>query len=104
MHDFLGGWRDRTAARAVWIAAPGPTMVHGAAAAAGTPVTLASLGPLNVWVGLTNSDDVGNRFDFKAEIYRNTTTLLGSGELASVQGGSSRFNNADPQSGPGVLF
>src|SRR5262249_6537305 len=64
---------------------------------AASPVTVNSIGPVNIWVGLTTSDDVGIRFDLKAEIYRNATTLLGSGELASVQGGSSGFNNAHVQ-------
>jgi hypothetical protein len=70
---------------------------------AATPVPLTAIGPVNVWVGLTNSDDVGIRFDLKAEIYRNTTLLLGSGELASVQGGSSGFNNAHLQTIPLTL-
>jgi hypothetical protein len=55
---------------------------------------LSSLGPANVWVGLKNSDDVGIRFDVRAEVYRNGTQLVGSGEVASVAGGSSGFNNA----------
>jgi hypothetical protein len=58
----------------------------------GGPLT--SLGPANVWVGLKNSDAVGIRFDLRAEVYRNGTQLVGSGELASVAGGSSGFNNA----------
>ena len=58
----------------------------------GFPLT--SLGPANVWVGLKNSDDVGIRFDLRAEVYRNSTQLVGSGEVASVPGGSSGFNNA----------
>ena len=58
----------------------------------GSPLT--SLGPANIWVGLTNSDDVGIRFDLRAEVYRNGTQLVGSGEVASVPGGSSGFNNA----------
>jgi hypothetical protein len=58
----------------------------------GRPVT--SVGPANIWVGLTNSDDVGIRFDLRAEVYRNGTQLVGSGEVASVPGGSSGFNNA----------
>jgi hypothetical protein len=42
-------------------------------------------------VGLKNSDDVGIRFDLRAEVYRNGTQLAGSGEVASVPGGSSGF-------------
>jgi hypothetical protein len=59
---------------------------------AGTPVT--SVGPAGVWIGLANSDDVGIRFDLRAEVYRNGTELVGSGELPSVHGGGSGFNNA----------
>jgi hypothetical protein len=55
---------------------------------------LTSLGPANIWVGLRNSDDVGIRFDLRAEVYRNGTQVVGSGEVASVPGGSSGFNNA----------
>jgi hypothetical protein len=57
-------------------------------------IPLTSLGPANIWVGLANSDDVGIRFDLRAEVYRNGTQLVGSGEVASVPGGSSGFNNA----------
>ena len=45
-------------------------------------------------MGLKNSDDVGIRFDVRAEVYRNGTQLVGSGEASSVAGGSSGFNNA----------
>ena len=58
----------------------------------GGPLT--SLGPASIWVGLANSDDVGIRFDLRAEVYRNGTELVGSGEVTSVPGGSSGFNNA----------
>lgn len=54
---------------------------------------LTALGPARVWVGLKNSDDVGIRFDLRAEVYRDAT-LVGSGVSASVVGGSSGFNNA----------
>jgi len=47
-----------------------------------------------VWIGLKNSDDVGTRFDLRAEVYQNGTTLIATGELDSVWGGSSGFNNA----------
>lgn len=52
-----------------------------------------ALGPANIWVGLKNSDSVGLRFDLKAEIYKGDT-LIGSGEVFNVVGGSSGFNNA----------
>ena len=49
---------------------------------------LSALSPANVWVGLKdraglkNSADVSIRFDLRAEIYYNGSTLVGSGELA----------------------
>lgn len=52
-----------------------------------------ALGPANIWVGVKNSDSAGLRFDLKAEIYENDT-LIGSGEVFNVPGGSSGFNNA----------
>jgi hypothetical protein len=45
------------------------------------------------WVGLKNSDDVGTKFDLRAEILKNGT-VVGTGELDGVPGGSSGFNNA----------
>jgi hypothetical protein len=51
------------------------------------------LSPVQEWIGLKNSDDVGTNFDLKAEVYKNTT-LIGSGETLNVSGGSSGFNNA----------
>jgi hypothetical protein len=44
-------------------------------------------------VGLANSDDVGIRFDLQAIVKKNGGAV-GSGQLASVFGGSSGFNNA----------
>ena len=58
-----------------------------------TPVQLTSLTPAKVWVGLKNSDDVGIKFDFLAEVYKGGT-LIGSGQLNRALGGSSGFNNA----------
>jgi hypothetical protein len=55
-----------------------------------------------MWVGLKNSDDVGTRFDLKAEAYKGTT-LIGSGQLDGVPGGSSGFNNAKLDSIPLAL-
>jgi hypothetical protein len=55
--------------------------------------TVTALGPANFWVGLKNSDDVGLRFDFLVEVYRNGQ-LIGSGQLDNQAGGSSGFNNA----------
>jgi len=63
---------------------------------------LTNLSPADVWVGLKNSDDVGIRFDLLAEVYKNTD-LVGSGQLDSVPGGSSGFNNAKLNSIPLTL-
>jgi hypothetical protein len=58
-----------------------------------TRTQLTALGPAKVWVGLKNSDDVGTKFDLLAEVFKNET-LIGSGQLNGVNGGSSGFNNA----------
>lgn len=55
--------------------------------------SLTALAPANVWIGLKNSDDVGTKFDLLAEVFEDGT-LVGSGQLNSVPGGSSGFNNA----------
>ncbi|HEY7163681.1 MAG TPA: kelch repeat-containing protein [Candidatus Binatia bacterium] len=60
---------------------------------------LTALGPAAVWVGLKNSDDVGIKFDLLAEVYKDST-LIGSGQVNSVPGGSSGFNNAKLDSIP----
>jgi hypothetical protein len=54
---------------------------------------LTELGPAKVWIGLKNSDDVGTKFDLLAEALKNGS-LVGSGTLNGVPGGSSGFNNA----------
>ncbi|MEK6287136.1 MAG: FG-GAP-like repeat-containing protein [Acidobacteriota bacterium] len=54
---------------------------------------LTALGPAKVWIGLKNSDDVGTKFDLLAEVLRNGS-VIGSGQLNDVPGGSSGFNNA----------
>lgn len=56
--------------------------------------SLTSLGPASIWIGLKNSDDVGIRFDLRAEVYRDGTQLVGSGQINSAHGGSSGFSNA----------
>lgn len=63
---------------------------------------LSSLGSANVWVGLKNSDDVGLHLDLKAEVYKDAD-LVGTGEITSVAGGSSGFNNAHLDSIPLTL-
>jgi hypothetical protein len=50
----------------------------------------------SAWIGLKNSDDVGTKFDLLTEIRRNST-LVARGQLNSVNGGSSGFNNAVEQ-------
>jgi len=57
---------------------------------------LTSLSPAKIWVGLKNSDDVGVKFDLKAEAYV-SGVLVTSGQLNGVTGGSSGFNNAHLQ-------
>ena len=51
------------------------------------------LSPAELWIGLKNSDDVGTKFDLQAQVTLNNN-VIGSGELDSVNGGSSGFNNA----------
>ena len=58
-----------------------------------TPRELTSLTPIQAWIGLKNSDDVGTRFDLLAEVYKDGN-LITSGQLDNVWGGSSGFNNA----------
>ncbi len=72
--------------------------VGGAADPTVTPIVdinpqVTALGPANIWVGLKNSDDVGLRLDLLAEVFKNST-LIGSGQINNVPGGSSGFNNA----------
>ncbi len=57
------------------------------------PPRLTALGPGKVWIGLKNSDDVGTKFDLLAEVLKNGS-VVGSGQLNNVPGGSSGFNNA----------
>ena len=63
---------------------------------------LTELSPARVWIGLKNSDDVGIRFDLRAIVSLNGSPV-GSGELDSVTGGSSGFNNAILRSIPLTL-
>jgi len=61
------------------------------------PKALTVLGPVTIWVGLTNSDDVGIRFDLRAEVYK-AGTLVGSGQVNSVAGGSGGFEACNQRS------
>ncbi len=47
---------------------------------------LTALSDLHVWLGLKNSDDVGTRFDLRAEIFRNGQSLIASSETYCIQG------------------
>jgi len=51
-----------------------------------TTGTLTELNNLHVWLGLKNSDDIGTRFDLRAEVYINGQFLITSGELYCIQG------------------
>lgn len=69
----------------------------------GTTPAACALSPAKIWVGLKNSDDVGTKFDLLAEVYKGGS-LIGSGQLNSVPGGSSGFNNAKLATIPLTLF
>ena len=47
--------------------------------------SLNSLGNIGVWLGLKNSDDIGTRFDLKAEIYKNGE-MVSSSETNCITG------------------
>jgi hypothetical protein len=47
--------------------------------------TLSDLGNLTVWLGLKNSDDLGTRFDLRAEVYRDDE-LVASGLTHCISG------------------
>ncbi len=60
---------------------------------------LTALSPAEVWVGLTNSDDVGLYFDILAEVLVDDHSgggpqVVASEQVTRVWGGSSGFNNA----------
>jgi len=55
--------------------------------------TVSALGNANVWVGLKNSDDVGVKFDFLAEVLRNGV-VVASTQVNDQSGGGSGSNNA----------
>ena len=59
--------------------------------------TLTAVGPVKVWIGLKNSDDVGLRLDLLAELLVNGA-VAASGTLNNVSSGGSGFNNAILQS------
>jgi hypothetical protein len=94
--------------------APGSFITATATDAAGNtsefsacqPVSLAALtalSPARVWVGLKNSDDVGLRFDLKAEVLKNGS-VIGSGQVDGLSGGGSGFNRALLDQIPLTLF
>ena len=50
-----------------------------------TTGALTELNNLHVWLGLKNSDDIGTRFDLRAEVYKNGQFLITSGEFYCIQ-------------------
>lgn len=64
---------------------------------------LVNLSPAKMWIGVKNSDDVGTKFDLKAEIYKNKT-IIGLGQINGFAAGSSGFNNAKLGTIPLNLF
>jgi hypothetical protein len=60
------------------------------------PVT--SLGPAQLWLGVNKGGDVGTKFDLLAEVFRNGTQLIGSGQLNDADVGAVNFNSALLQS------
>ena len=56
-------------------------------------VDVQTLNPVEMWVGLKSSDDVGTRFDLLAEVFKNGS-VIGSGETDNVAGGGSGFTKA----------
>jgi streptogramin lyase len=55
------------------------------ASLAGSAGTLISVSDLHVWLGLKNSDDIGTRFDLRAEVLKNGSTVA-SGETFCLTG------------------
>jgi hypothetical protein len=74
-------------------AGPGGEPLGGAPESTLGPPILTALNPAKVWIGLKNSDDVGAKFDLKAEVF-NGDTLIGTGQLNGAAGGGSGFGNA----------
>jgi WD40 repeat protein len=81
---------------------PTPTLTLTLTATTTSTPQPTALGSAQIWIGLKNSDDVGIKFDLMAEIYKGTD-VIGSGQLNSVAGGSSGFNNAHLYSIPLIL-
>lgn len=97
-HFESGAWVDRTTSLDVInnivcgeVSSLSPFAVFEPGANACPQLTV--LDRANVWIGLKNSDAIGIKFDLLAEVYKNGV-LVGSGQIDSVPGGSSGFNNA----------
>jgi hypothetical protein len=58
-----------------------------------SPGTTVATGSSGLWIGLKNSDDVGTKFDVLVAVLKNGS-VVGTGQLNAVVGGSSGFNNA----------
>jgi streptogramin lyase len=55
---------------------------------------LTALSPAQAWIGLKNSDDIGTRFDLKADVLVGGSHVVGGGQLNNVSGISSGFQGA----------
>jgi hypothetical protein len=64
---------------------------------------LFSATPLRTWIGLKNSDDVGTRFDVRAQLYKNGT-LVAEGLTRCIQGVARNPNDAKEITVPFGLF
>ena len=76
LHFEEGAWVDQTSSLDTGaniicgiVSSLSPFVVAGAQG-----VALTALGAANVWIGLKNSDDVGTRFDVRAEVLKNGGT------------------------------
>jgi hypothetical protein len=91
----LHGWGNGTQPVMVAVPPGAYSDVHAATThltAIGAP-HLATVTRAHVWVGLKNSDDVGTKFDLRAEVLKDGV-IVATGQLAGEPGGSSGFNNA----------
>jgi hypothetical protein len=75
-------------------AAVATTALVNATGSGARSMTVVPTTTVYAWIGLKNSDDVGTRFDVRAEVTRGA--LSGYGYALNQSGGSSGFNNAKP--------
>jgi len=74
---------------------PWKTIATWAQPPTGETRTLVGLGPMEVWIGLKNSDDQGTRFDVRAELLKNGA-IIQSNEVDCLRGAT-----RDPQRAQG---